>query len=119
MQLGDATSSPDTGFSWGNLLTSLGSAVGSAANYALQYKQSQLQAQTQQAQIAAQTQQAQAAAQAAALARYNTALPGMNLPSLVPGQAGYGQITPATTNYLPMILIGVFGLGAVLLMSRR
>jgi len=116
MQLGDATSSPDTSFSWGNLLTSLGSAVGSAANYALKYKQSQLQAQTQQAQIAAQTAQVQAAAQAAALARYNTALPGAKL---LPGQTSYGQVTPATTNYMPMIIIGVVGLGAVLLMMRR
>jgi len=123
MQLGDATSSPDSGFSWGNILTTIGSAVGSAVaslpSTALQYKTLQLQAQTQQAQIAAQTAQAQAAAQAQLLARYNTVLPGTKLPSLLPGQAGYGQVIPATTNYLPMILIGVFGLGAVLLMSRR
>ena len=118
MQLGDATSSPDTGFSWGNILTTIGSAVGRAVaslpSTALQYKTLQLQAQTQQAQIAAQTQQAQAAA----LARYNTALPGAKLPSLLPGQTGYGQVMPATTNYMPMIIIGVVGLGAVLLMRR-
>ncbi len=118
MQLGDATSSPDTGFSWGNLLNSLGSAVGSAANYALQYKQAQLQAQTEQARISAQTQQAQQAAQAQAMLRYNSSIPGMNLPSIVPGQNKYFQNVPATTNYLPIILIGALGLGAVLLISR-
>jgi len=122
MQLGDATSSPDTGFSWGNLLNSLGTAVGSAANYALQYKQAQLSAQTQQAQIAAQTAQARAAAQAQAqaqsMARLNTGFPNIGLPSALPGLPGYASNISASTNYLPLILIGVFGIGAAAILMR-
>lgn len=105
-------------FSWDSLASSVGNIVGKAADVALQYKQAQLAADTAkaQAQAAAQTAIAKATLQNGQSSMFNygygNSTRGAALPQIMPPVS-------SGTNYMPLLLIGGFGIAAVLLLMRR
>lgn len=108
-------------FNWDTFSTTAGNLFSKAADIALQYKQAQLAADTAKAQAQAQSQAAIARAtlQPGQGSMFNygfgnstrgAALPNMSLPN-------YSQST--SSNMVPILLIGGFGLAAAFLLLRK
>ena len=105
-------------FSWGDFGTAISKAISSAPDYYTQYRKAQLEADAvkAKAQSDAQVAMAKVAMQSGQGPLFNygygTSTRG----------AAYPQIMPPVTggaNYMPMLLIGGFGIAAVLLLMRR
>lgn len=105
-------------FSWGDFGTAISKAISSAPDYYTQYRKAQLEAEAAKAkaQSDAQIAIARATLQSGQGSMFNygygASTRGAAFPQIMSPVGG-------STNYMPMILIGGFGIAAVLLLMRR